>query len=105
MFSRLLLQSTEKENPMSLCLCEPREFLKIRYPMGTCVYCYWVGVGTVHVSFIACIYCISFFGGSDDLNESLPRRANLQLGRTADTSGDWRVVSCRLLVAAVLIER
>ena len=26
-----------------------------------------------------------------------------QFVRTADTSGDWRVVSCRLFVAAVLI--
>ena len=41
--------------------------------------------------------------GFDDLNESLPRKANSQFART-DTSGDWRVVSCRLFVAAVLIE-
>ena len=27
-----------------------------------------------------------------------------QFARTADTSGDWRIVSCRFLVAAVLIE-
>ena len=45
-----------------------------------------------------CWYCplhassalVSF--GSDDLNESLPQRANSQFARTADTSGDRRVV-------------
>ena len=32
------------------------------------------------------------FSSSDDLNESLARRANLQFTWMADTSGDWRVV-------------
>ena len=45
--------------------------------------------------------------GSDDLNESLPRRAASQFASGCHerrTSGDWRVVSCRLFVAAVLVE-
>ena len=66
----------------------------------------WIGrvleLYTGHFTLHAFSELVSF--GSDDLNESLPRRANLQFARTGDTSGDWRVVSCRLFVAAVLIE-
>ena len=55
----------------------------------------------------AFIAFISF--GSDDLNESLQRRANSQFAssspeRHGDTNGDCRVESCRLFIAAVLIE-
>ena len=47
------------------------------------------------------------FSAFDDLNESLPRRAASQFASSWHercTSGDWRVVSCRLFLAAVLIE-
>ena len=63
----------------------------------------WVlALYTGHFTLHAFSALVSF--GSDDLNESLPRRANSQFARTADTRGDWRVVSCHLFVSAVLIE-
>ena len=40
---------------------------------------------------------------SDDLNKSFPRRATGANSKFASTSGDWRVVSRHLFVAAVLI--